>query len=70
MSMSKFASTADYWKARAEAAEAAIRAHDEECHRLCNDRDCGFKVYKRRCPECPKDWTLDYSPPPQGGESR
>lgn len=39
---------------------AKIAAHDAECTRLCADtHHCGFKVYGRRCPECPMNWLID-----------
>lgn len=30
-----------------------IESHNAECQRLCQSRDCGFKDYRRQCPECP-----------------
>lgn len=40
---------------RATELQRAISEHNIECQRLCQSRDCGFKPYRRQCPECPLD---------------
>lgn len=45
-------------------AEEAIKAHNKQCVEGCeiHRKDCGFKPYGRQCPECPKDWMIDFTP--------
>jgi hypothetical protein len=37
-----------------------IDEHNQECIDTCGDKGrCGYKLYKMRCPDCPRDWMID-----------
>ena len=48
---------------RVEGLEAAIKKHNAECDFMCNPYVCGYDMYKRRCPTCPKDLKIDVPNP-------
>ena len=48
----------DTLQARVKELEKLISDHNTECDSMCDPLVCGYGMYKRRCPTCPKDWRI------------